>query len=86
MCLYIWYDMRAKQSSPHLFIYNCIVVYCTDIDKLYIQSHEVNMMNLWNKTHMSCYITEVCYIFDRDVRCIIDLVEPLDIRLLGLLR
>lgn len=46
MCLYIRYDMTAKQSSPHLFIYNCIVVYCTDIDKLYIQSHEMNKMNL----------------------------------------
>ena len=35
---------------------------------------------------MLCHITEVCYNFDRDVRCIIDLVESLDIRLLGLLR
>jgi hypothetical protein len=86
MCLYIQYDMTAKQSSQHLFIYNCIVVYCNDIDKLYIQSHEVNMMNLWNKTRMLCYITKVCYIFDRYVRRIIDLLEPLDIRLLGLLR
>lgn len=86
LCLYTWYDTTAKQSSPHLFIYNCIVLYCTDNDKLYIQSHEVNMMDLWNKTCMLCYITEVCYIFDRDVRCIIYLVKPLDIRLLGLLR
>ena len=32
-----------------------------------------------------CYISEECDNFDRDVRCIIDVVEPLDIRLLGLL-
>jgi len=60
--------MTAKQSSPHLFIYNGIVLYCTDSDKLYIQSLEVNMMNLWNKTCllcyvMLCYITKVGYIF-----------------------
>ena len=32
------------------------MMYCTDIDKLYIQSHEVNMMNLWNETFMLRYV------------------------------
>jgi hypothetical protein len=87
MCMYIWYD-TTKQWSPHLFIYNCIVLYCTDIDKPYIHSHEVNRMNLWNKTCMLfCCVIFLKYVtILTDVRCIIDLDEPLDITLLGLLR
>jgi len=28
MCLYVWYDTIAKQSSPHLFINYCNVLHC----------------------------------------------------------
>jgi hypothetical protein len=84
VCVCTYDTTRQLSNQAHIYLF--IIVLCCIADKLYIQSREVNMMNLWNKTCLLCYITEVCYNFDIDIRCIINLVEPLDIRLLGLLR
>lgn len=55
VCLYIRYDTTAKQSSPHLLIYYCIVFYCTDTENFIFRAVRSRYVML--RYIMLCYVT-----------------------------